>query len=136
MSKSTILKFFLAIIVIIVIFFGYRFFFASSPDTPEGLMSLAPAGVSEGGAEVVSDEFVILLTSLREINLSDLPRVLALLSGLEDFSTDLEPQTPGRANPFSPIGVGGGVMVEPRGTTTATTTPSTGSGQAASSTSS
>ncbi len=117
-GKSAIVKFSLIIIVIVAAFLGYRFFFASPPTAPAGLVGLAPAGVSRGANQASTDEFVVLLSSLQSIDLNDLPRVLTLLGGLEDFSTELKPQIPGRANPFAPIGVGGGVAIEPVATTT------------------
>jgi hypothetical protein len=125
-GKSTIIKFSLIIGVIILVFLGYKFFFASAPaDAPVRLVGLAPAGIGDARVnQASSDEFLALLSSLQAIDLNDLPRVLTLLGSLEDFSTDLQPQTPGRANPFSPIGVGGGITVE---TTVATTTATTSS---------
>lgn len=101
MSKGTFFKFFLIILVIVAAFVGYRFFFASSgSDTQVGLVSLSPANTGRAG----SDQFVSLLASLRAINLNDLPRVITLLNGLEDFSTVLPTEAPGRTNPFLPIG--------------------------------
>lgn len=119
-GKSTITKLALIIILLVVAFLGYRFFFAEQSTTPTGLVGLSPAGLVTGQGP--SDEFLTLLSSLQSINLDDLPRVLALLSGLQDFSTELAPQTPGRANPFAAIGVGGGVTVEPAASTTASST--------------
>jgi hypothetical protein len=125
-GKSAIVKFSLIIIIIVVAFLGYRFFFASTPTAPAGLLSLAPAGISGETDQASADDFVVLLSSLEAIDLNDLPRVLTLINGLEDFSTDLKPQIPGRANPFAPIGVGGGVAVEPVvATTTAANATST-----------
>lgn len=124
-STNPIMKLALIVTVIVVAFLGYRFFFAAPVEVPEGLVGLAPAGVSSTGFDQASsDEFLALLSSLQAIDLSDLPRVLSLLGGLEDFSTELEAQTPGRVNPFAPIGVGGAPAVE-TGATSTTATSST-----------
>lgn len=119
-NRSTITKFASIIVVIILVFFVYKFFFAAPSAPPAGLVGLAPVVVGGDAGNTPSDEFVALLSSLQAINLGDLPRVLSLLSNLEDFSTDLKPQTPGRANPFAPIGVGGSVAVEKPSATTTT----------------
>lgn len=126
-GNSNIVKFSLLIALLVIIFFAYRFFFAGAPESSPAMVGLAPAGVISGGE--ASDEFFALLLGLREIDLSDMARVSLLLSGLQDFSTALEPQAPGRANPFAPLGAGGGYVETATSsvsnattTTTATTT--------------
>lgn len=124
-SPNPIMRLALIVTIVVVAFLGYRFFFATPVEvSEEGLVGLAPAGISTND-QASSDEFLTLLSSLQAIDLSDLPRVLSLLSGLEDFSTELESQIPGRANPFAPIGIGGAPAVETIvATTTATSSTS------------
>ena len=91
----------LAVIVVVGAFLIYRFVWSKPAD--DNLVGLEPAGLitNQVGGD---DDFLQLLSSLQTIDLSDAARVMPLLAALTDFSTELEPQTPGRDNPFAPIG--------------------------------
>lgn len=121
---------FILILVLSAVFLVYRFFLKPSNDEEVGLVGLAPAGIEDDVVAQATDEFMRLLLSLQAIDLKNMPAVLAVLSGLEDYSTELELKDPGRENPFAPIGVGnsrpfgGGAAITTTrtATTTATTT--------------
>lgn len=104
-SKKLIVNTIIGIIIVVVLFFGYRFI--RQPDEPaDAPIGLAPVGFLEGQANIApDDEFLTLLLSLQSISLAS--DVYPTLRSFVDFSTELQPQTPGRDNPFAPIGRGG-----------------------------
>ncbi len=104
MKRPNLFKLLLILAVIVVGFIVYRAVFVT--DEP---------GLGEPGLDVVglesedenSDEFLNILLSLQQIELSDEVFSDPVFISLVDFSTELQDQTPGRQNPFAPIGVGG-----------------------------
>jgi hypothetical protein len=106
------------ILALSAIFLVYRFFLKPGREEAS-LVGLAPANLDNDATTAATDEFLRLLLSLQSINLKNMPAVIAVLSGLEDFSTELESRDPGRENPFAPIGVGNS---RPFGGRTATST--------------
>jgi hypothetical protein len=114
------------VLVIAVAFLVYRLVLKPS-EAPSALIGLEPAGFGQAGlvGNQSNDEFFKLLLTLERIDLSDARQILPRLTTFMDFSVELEPQLPGRRNPFAPIGADPLSPPPPAetGTSTATTTP-------------
>jgi hypothetical protein len=100
----------IAVIGLIAVFFAYRFWWqapsgAPALSTTPGLVSLVNTG--PGGAPADTDRFLYLLLSLQRLELKSDVFSNQLFARLEDFSTALPSKTPGRSNPFAPLGVVG-----------------------------
>lgn len=105
-GNKLIFKIILGTVVVVVLFFGYRWLRSPGEELPPGPGGLQPVGFLDGSAEIEpSDEFLALLLSLQSISLAS--DIYPALREFQDFSTELAPQTPGRENPFAPIGRGG-----------------------------
>ncbi len=101
-SNKTFTYLALGVIGAVILFLVYRFWL-KPPAATDSLIGLTPAGTA--AATEGTDAFVFLLTSLQAINLSGANNVLPVLAKFTDFSTELRPQTPGRPNPFAPVGL-------------------------------
>ncbi len=99
---SSLLKLLLLVIVIVALFFGYRAW-RSGQEPAADLLGVEAVGYLDGTAAAGgTDEFLSLLLSLQNISLES--EIYPQLRTFKDFSTELKPQTPGRPNPFAPIG--------------------------------
>lgn len=133
MSKRAI-NLITAALAIVAIFFAYRFFFLTpEPAETPGVVTTAS---SVPGADINGGEFLALLLSVQDINLSkrifDNP---VFRDRLRDFGRELPSRFVGRSNPFAPFGIGSigtsttgarlpvGTSTLPVATSTATTTP-------------
>lgn len=103
MSKKPLINILISIVVIVVVFFAYRFFFpgsTASQQTP----SLETVGVAADGSLEPQDEFLQLLLSLQALEFKTDVFDTIHKGGFQDFTVQLVPKTPGRPNPFAPIG--------------------------------
>lgn len=105
MKRSTLFKLLLALAIIIVAFIVYKALFVGGDS--DGGVSPGLEAVGLDSTETGSDEFLNILLSLQQIELSSEVFSNPIFTSLVDFSTELKDQTPGRENPFAPIGVGG-----------------------------
>jgi hypothetical protein len=114
--KKIIYTLFVIVVIAAAIFYGYQFFGSRGDGAEEGRARLETLGLApENTQEAVSEEFLQLLLSLQKIDLSGDLFLNPIFAGLVDFSTELQPQTPGRVNPFAPIGSVGSVSPSPAG---------------------
>lgn len=104
MKRSTLFKLLLALAIIIVAFIVYKALFVGGDG---GGVEPGLETVGLDSTETGSDEFLNILLSLQQIELSSEVFSNPIFTSLVDFSTELKDQTPGRENPFAPIGIGG-----------------------------
>lgn len=104
MKRSTLFKLLLALAIIIVAFIVYKALFVGGDG---GAVEPGLETVGLDSNEAGSDEFLNILLSLQQIELSSEVFSNPIFTSLVDFSTELKDQTPGRENPFAPIGIGG-----------------------------
>src|SRR3989338_1955087 len=84
-------------LVIVLVFFGYRLL-GTKEEVP-GLLVEESALVSD----TVGREFVVLLESLKKLEIDYTFFGSEAFKHLEDFSEEIAVQPVGRANPFAPI---------------------------------
>lgn len=112
-NSKTLATILIIVIIASALFLAYYFFFK-----PEEGASLVGEGLLresalEGEAGILTNfdglssqtgrELLFLLDDLRSISFDSEFIQTAAFANLEDFSRPLEPQTPGRENPFAPI---------------------------------
>lgn len=123
MKRSSLFKIFLGLAILIAALIVYQLVFVSGDEGEELGLDAVSGETGEGEA----DEFLDILLSLQQINLSAAVLTNPIFASLVDFSTELQPQTPGRSNPFAPIGVGGPPRLDETGRSidqdTGTSTP-------------
>lgn len=121
----------ITIIVLILgaLVYAYMSFTGAEPE-PQGFFAPGSEGAlpaedpgSTTGGVAPGDDFVALLIDLQQIKLDTAFFTSALYASLKDFSRELTPVTPGRANPFAPIGVGGTPVRTQRATVGASVDP-------------
>jgi len=130
MSKRTI-NLITVVIVIVAIFFAYRFFFITpEPETAPGVVTTAS---SVDSADITGGEFLALLLSVQDINLSkNVFNNPIFRDRLKDFGRELPSRVVGRSNPFAPFGVGDvGTSTTPARLPVGTSTTATSSAQSA-----
>lgn len=92
----------LIILVIVVIgFVAYNIFVVGNNNDDAALVSVSAANADTSGGELL-----ILLNTLRAIDLDTSIFQNSEFRGLIDFSIDINPEPVGRSNPFAPIGIG------------------------------
>lgn len=91
----------LLLLAAVLIYLGYGWLGGSDPLSDAGLTA---DGFSQGiDGEDPSDEFLTTLVGLQELNLKGDVFKNPVFKDLEDHSTVLVDQAPGRPNPFSPV---------------------------------
>ncbi|MDD5318755.1 MAG: hypothetical protein PHF79_02975 [Candidatus Pacebacteria bacterium] len=103
MSK---LKPIIIIVIIVVIgFFVYSYFFVNkAPVQSTGGLSQTNVAAGSGSDLTPDQSFVTQLATIDTISLKDDIFNDPVFASLVDFSRELVPQTPGRPNPFAPLG--------------------------------
>lgn len=122
-SNKLLTNIILLVLAMVLIYFGYRWL-GKPGATPE--TGLTAEGFAEGRAGAnVSDEFLTTLTGLQELNLGGEVFTDPVFKDLQDNSTELRAQTPGRSNPFVPINFEATRSVAPKTATSSsgTSTP-------------
>ena len=98
-------KLFIILIVVIIGFIVYSFFFTGSSDDDAPLVSESAAASDASGGELL-----VLLNTLKGIDLDTGIFEDTTFRSLIDFSVEINPEPVGRDNPFAPIGVGNVVV--------------------------
>jgi hypothetical protein len=111
-NSKTFATILVVVIIVSALFLVYYFFLKPEEGSPIGGL-IRESIVGEAGLGVVTDygslssqtgrELLFLLDDLRSISFNREFMQEAGFSNLEDFSRELEPQTPGRENPFALI---------------------------------
>jgi hypothetical protein len=104
----------IAIVIIVIAFIGFKMFF---PKGDSADISLTPdinnqVYIKDGPATLA------LLNRLNNVELDDSIFSNKIFVSLKSFERELEVQTPGRNNPFLPIGMNGSGTIIPRSTST------------------
>ena len=105
-----------------LLFLIYRFFIKTANE-PSSSPNLVAVGTAQNRVDETTDEFLNILLSLQKIELRGEIFATPFFKSLQDFSTPLPEETPGRANPFAPLGIGGAPA--PNGAPAGTSTPAT-----------
>lgn len=133
MSKSkTFSNILIFLLVVAGICLGYYYFVVGGGSTPSsaGITVTGPNGQPLDTANNTNDDFLQLLLSLKNVDLSASSSSFlssdVLNKRLQDFSRPLPSEGQGRTNPFAPIGVGGS-PVAPASTRTSASASSTAS---------
>lgn len=102
-NKTTVL----GLVVLVVLAWGYFTYFGGSSSAP---LTAVPSDAA------ISGDLLTVLGSLHTIKLDNSIFTDPVFLSLSDFGTTIPPQTPGRSDPFAPIGA---VSLSGAGTTTA-----------------
>ncbi len=126
-GKRLLVNILISVVVIIAGFFLYSFLFPKDQAADEpGLESV---DLLTGEPAEPTDEFLRVLLNLQSLSFETDVFELVRRGQFQDFSTPLVPKTPGRENPFLPIGKGGppraASSTRPAATTTNATAAST-----------
>ncbi len=128
-GNKTLINILISVVVIVAAFFGYRYLRPASSTGALPASGLVATSASDAAKTAdASDDFLRILRSLKSIEFKTEVFEYIKASQLKDFTTQLGEQTPGRVNPFAPIGSvdrGGNSVFTTGGTTTrpvATTT--------------
>jgi hypothetical protein len=125
-GNKTLINILISVVVIVVAFFGYRYLRPSSSAAvpANGLVTTTSSAAKPADA---SDDFLRILRNLKKVEFKTEVFEMLKASQLKDFTTQLGEQTPGRPNPFAPIGSAdrSGSVFTTGGTTTKAATAST-----------
>ncbi len=103
-NRQIIIKIIIAAAVLAALGLGYQKFFGQ-PANPVAQPGLVATGYLAGNQQEVTDEFLNILNSLEGLQLKGDLFGTDFFRSLNDAVTILPQQTPGRPNPFAPIGV-------------------------------
>jgi len=100
MTNST--KILLGILLLVLLSAGYIFLGGEEDTSTPGLTSSAPSGVEEETA--AGKKFLSILLRLKELHIDRKIFDDPAFASLQDYGVILTPETPGRSNPFAPLG--------------------------------
>lgn len=106
----------IALVIIVVAFIAFKMFFSSDSS------NVALVSEKANSEEFIDGQIILnVLNKLSAITLDDSVFSNKVFTSLVSFERTLEPQIPGRQNPFLPIGVEGSGSQVSRGTSTVRT---------------
>ncbi|MBI2099815.1 MAG: hypothetical protein HYT48_00535 [Candidatus Vogelbacteria bacterium] len=107
LNQKVIFKIVIAAVVLVALWFGYRLFFPkpAAETEPPGLVAAGYLS-GAGGQQEVTDEFLRILNSLQGVELKGDLFSTDFFQSLNDIPIILPEITPGRPNPFAPLGFG------------------------------